>query len=34
MNAAGLKVVRDIAAKGIAADGTAPKEPVTITSVK
>ncbi len=33
MSAAGLKVVRDIAAQGNAADGVAPKEPVTITGV-
>ncbi len=34
MSAAGLKVVQSIAAQGNAADGVAPKEPVTITSVK
>ncbi|MET0998326.1 MAG: peptidylprolyl isomerase, partial [Marmoricola sp.] len=34
MSAAGVKVVQGVAAKGIAADGIAPKQPVTITSVK
>jgi peptidyl-prolyl cis-trans isomerase B (cyclophilin B) len=34
MNAAGVKVVKDVAAQGIAADGTAPKQSVTIESVK
>jgi peptidyl-prolyl cis-trans isomerase B (cyclophilin B) len=33
MSAAGLKVVQAIAAQGLAADQTAPKQPVTITSV-
>jgi peptidyl-prolyl cis-trans isomerase B (cyclophilin B) len=34
MSAAGLKVVQKVAAGGLAPDGTAPKVPVTITSVK
>lgn len=34
MSAAGVKVVQAVAAQGIAADGTAPNQPVTITSVK
>ena len=34
MSAAGLKVVQSIASAGTAADGVAPKTPVTITSVK
>jgi len=34
MSAAGVKVVQAIAKEGIAADGVAPKQPVTITSVK
>ncbi len=34
MSAAGVKVVQAVAAQGIAEDGTAPKQPVTITSVK
>lgn len=34
MSAAGLKVVQSIAEGGNAADGVAPKEPVTITDVK
>ncbi len=34
MSAAGVKVVQTIAKDGLAADGTAPKTPVTITSVK
>lgn len=34
MSAAGVKVVQDVAKAGVAADGTAPKQPVTITSVK
>lgn len=33
MSAAGVKVVKDVAAKGNAADGVAPKESVTIESV-
>jgi hypothetical protein len=33
MSAAGLKVVQDVAKKGVAADGVAPKQPVTIESV-
>ena len=34
MSAAGLKVVQEVAKQGLAADQTAPKQPVTITSVK
>lgn len=34
MSAAGLQVVKSIAEQGNAADGVAPKQPVTITSVK
>ena len=34
MSAAGVKVVQAVAKQGIAADGTAPKQPVTIASVK
>ncbi len=34
MSAAGLKVVQAVAAKGNAADGVAPKQPVTIESVE
>lgn len=33
MSAAGVKVVKDVAAQGIAADGIAPKQSVTIESV-
>ena len=33
MSAAGVTVVKDVAAKGVGADGTAPKESVTIESV-
>jgi peptidyl-prolyl cis-trans isomerase B (cyclophilin B) len=34
MSAAGVKVVQNIAKEGLGPDGTSPKEPVTITSVK
>jgi peptidyl-prolyl cis-trans isomerase B (cyclophilin B) len=34
MSAAGVKVVQNIASDGLAADGIAPRQPVTITSVK
>jgi peptidyl-prolyl cis-trans isomerase B (cyclophilin B) len=34
MSAAGVKVVQAIAQQGLAADGTAPRQPVTIESVK
>ena len=34
MNAAGVKVVQDVAKEGIAADSDTPKQPVIITSVK
>jgi peptidyl-prolyl cis-trans isomerase B (cyclophilin B) len=34
MSAAGVKVVQNIAKDGLAPDGIAPKQPVTITSVK
>ena len=33
MSAAGVEVVKDVAARGVAADGTAPKQSVTIESV-